>query len=127
MVIICSISNQAKAKLVSWMILLMPMLSNDNNILLLKEAVKLHQFSSKFWYLAQGILKVVLYTGLNLLRESCRGSSFVANSFLVCYNWSQNKIYFIYQLGFPVTFIKVSPLRIQSNIIWWWIEIKEST
>ena len=45
---------------------------------------------SKFGSFCQGVLKVVLHTGLNAYRESSGGSRFVTHSLLVWYSHEQD-------------------------------------
>ena len=73
----------------------------------------------------QGGLKVVLHTGLKAYRETSGGSKVVTSSLLVCYEWSKTRFTLCTNLICPVTFTKVCPVPIQSNMHWWWIEIKE--
>ena len=77
--------------------------------------------------MSQGVLKVVLHTGLNVYKQSCRGFPLITNSFLLCYKWSQTRSILCSSFIFHVTFTKVSAILIQNNYIYCWgIKIKES-
>ena len=82
--------------------------------------------SSKFWTLLEGVLKVVMRTGLNVYKENSGDSRFISNSLLVSYKWSQTRFTSCTNLIFFVTFIKLFPIQIQKNIYCWWIIIKEN-
>ena len=73
----------------------------------------------------QGVLKVVLRTGLNAYRETSGGSQFVTSSLFLCYELSKIRSTSCTNLIFSVTFTKACPIPIQNNMHWSWIEIKE--
>ena len=75
--------------------------------------------------MTQGVSKVVLHTGLNAYRETSGGSRFVTSSLLVCCECSNTRSTSCTNLIFSVTFTKMFPIPIQSNMRWSWIEIKE--
>ena len=75
----------------------------------------------------KGVLKAVLQTGLNVYRESSRGSRFVTHSHLVLYKWSQTRSTSCNNLNFPLNnFYQNMPIPFQNNIHCWWIETKKS-
>ena len=75
----------------------------------------------------KGVLKGVLQTGLNVYRESSRGSRFVTHSHLVLYKWSQTRSTSCNNLNFPLNnFYQNMPIPFQNNIHCWWIETKKS-
>ena len=80
---------------------------------------------SKFWCLSQEVSKAVLLTVLNVHREISGSARFVTNILLVYYKWSKIRSSSYTTLVFPVTFTKVCPITIQSNMHSSWIEINE--
>ena len=62
---------------------------------------------SMIWSLPQGVSKVVLYTDLNIERESLGDSRFVINSLLGCFKWSQRRYISCTSLILHVPFIEV--------------------
>ena len=101
----------------------MPLLTDGRNSRIISAV---NFISSKFGIFPQGVLKVVLHTGLNVYIESSGGSRFVTHSLLVWYSHKQDLLHAPIWFSLYITFIKVCPIPIQNNMRCWWIEVKKS-
>ena len=93
----------------------MPLFTHKRNS---KITLVVNFIPSKLRSLPQGVLKVVLHTGLNVYRESPGGSRFVTHSLLVLYKWPQTRSTSCTNLIFPLNnFYQSVPIPVQNNML----------
>ena len=94
----------------------MPLLTDGRNSRIISAV---NFISSKFGIFPQGVLKVVLHTGLNVYIESSGGSRFVTHSLLVWYSHKQDLLHAPIWFSLYIMIIEVCTIPVQNDMHCW--------